>query len=344
MTSITIPTLTYPLKSAISPYADVIDESVFQWAMSCALCAPDDISWYQAISVGQIVSRTYPHAPFKRQVLLGEFLLWLFSFDDKLDGYGVQGSTEKIVLTVSRLLGVLEGFSRGSLASPLEVSMAHFMRQLADHATNTQRARFVSAVTGYLFSLCWEATNRTCMIMPNLDDYQHLRYHSGAVLPCIALIDVVNDFTIDDDDYHHPDVNRLIRATANIVGWMNDVLSYNKEIFESGAVRTLPAVIQYHDNLEISRAVDKAIEIHNEEVRMYQHLDEQVRRRGSHNLCCFLDGLQYWITGNLSWSLSNGRYRIAEVVPSPATEILGSNSSSKTFASEGINGRSGIFA
>lgn len=308
MISVTIPNLTYPFKSAISPHAEAVDQSVFEWGQKQGICSLSEPDRYRALGIGQLVVRAYPHASYKELTLIGNWTLWLLTFDDNYDESETGLAPEKTAQIVARLLGILDGTPHGAPNCSVETALADFMQQLTACATDTQRARFTASVCGHLLSMCWETSNRAYLVPPSVAAYQHMRFHSGGVPTCFTLIDVVNNFELTAENYHHPEVSELIRLASNVVCWSNDVLSYAKEAARSSVVHSLPAILQHHHNLEISQAMHLAVEMHNDEVKAYVQAEEPVRRWASQDLCRFLDGLHYWMTGNLGWSLASGRY------------------------------------
>jgi hypothetical protein len=313
MSPITSPYFTYPFKSAIGPYAAAVDNSVFEWGKRQGLYSTATLDGYHVIGIGELVSRAYPLASDEEQVLIGMWILWLFTFDDYYCDESECGfAPDQIIRIVSRFLGILDGRPHGAIEDSLDTALADFMRRLTAHATAAQRARFVYAVSNFFHGICWEAVNRAHLLHPDLTAYQHMRFHSGGVPTCIALIEIANNFELSDEEYYHPEVGELITATSNIVGWSNDILSLPKENARSRVVHNLPTILQFHRKLAISEAIDQAITIHNDEVTVYIRTEERVRRWASGNLRRFLDGLHYWITGNLEWSLICGRYGIAD--------------------------------
>lgn len=51
-----------------------------------------------------------------------------------------------------------------------------------------------------------------------------------------------------------------------------------------------------------------AARMHDEQVKRYLAAEQTVRARSSKPLRRYLDGLRFWMSGNLSWSLETGRY------------------------------------
>jgi hypothetical protein len=344
VTLINIPVFTYPFKSAVGQHVKAVNESVFQWTVACGLYEPAQRHRYQTLGIGDLACRAYPDATYRKQVLAGSFLVWLFVFDDRCcDEHEAESSPENMIQVVSKLLGILENRPHETCSTPIETGFTDFIQQLSCHAVVTQRKRFSSAVTGYLLSMCWEAANRRRLRVPELAEYMHMRFHSGAVPTCLALIDIINDFNLSSEEYYHPDVTRLIEAASNLVSWSNDIFSYRKEQERNGIAHGLPSVLQHQQSLEISHAMQKAIQLHDEELRAYAPLEDDVRQWASANLCRFLDGLQHWITANVDWSLSSGRYQLDHDLKTSFLEAR-TNISSESLADTKTNTRPALSA
>ncbi|MGC0419479.1 terpene synthase family protein [Embleya sp. AB8] len=184
--------------------------------------------------------------------------------------------------------------------------------RVRERATGFQQARFLAAVQGYFMSQCWEAANRSAAgaggAPPSPAEYVRMRRHSGAVRTCIALTDVAAGFELSADDYDDPEVVALTDMAVDVACWANDIMSYPKEVARSSVVHSLPAVLGSWRDLDPQEALWVAARMHDDQVERYLAAERPVRARASEPLRRYLDGLRFWMSGNLAWSLETGRY------------------------------------
>ncbi|MGC7101081.1 hypothetical protein ACPZ19_40940 [Amycolatopsis lurida] len=68
--------------------------------------------------------------------------------------------------------------------------------------------------------------------------------------------------------------------------------------------------------LNLDDAVDKVVRLHNQQVRTYLKMEQDVASDASPELSRYLTGLRQWIGGSLEWHTMTGRYHEREGRPS----------------------------
>jgi hypothetical protein len=264
---------------------------------------------YRRTRVGWLAAYTCPHATREGLRLLADWQMWLFAFDDGFCDESEHGShPHDITRRVTGFLGVLEG-ARPPTTDPFDLALADLATRLQRHTTGSQRARFTSAVRGYFLAQCWEATNRADHTPPPPAEYIHMRRHSGAVPTCTALIDVAGGFELPAHHYDHPQITALTDMAVNIACWANDILSHPKEARRSPVVHSLPAVLAHHHHLDTEQAITQVAHLHDQHVHRYLPAEAQVRAWADPLTHRYLDDLRFWMSGNLQWSHTTGRYQ-----------------------------------
>ncbi|MEU3755772.1 hypothetical protein AB0H17_23860 [Streptomyces olivoreticuli] len=336
MSELALPRLEYPFESLVSPLADEVDAECFRWGLEQRIFHLGDPEEYRGTRVGWLAARTAPCATREGLQLLADWQMWLFAFDDGFcdeSEFGARPAT--MIRRVVDFAGVLESgggeyhaaHSAGELLdvenglggclgraveSPFRAALADLAVRLRPCAQGYQWARFVSAVQGYFMAQCWEAANRSATgaggAPPPPTEYVRLRRHSGAVRTCIALTDVADGFALPAEDYDDPEVVAVTDMAVDVACWANDIMSYPKEVARSQIVHSLPAVLGHWRGLDPQQALQDAARMHDEQVRRYLAAERTVRARASEPLYRYLDGLRFWMSGNLSWSLETARY------------------------------------
>jgi terpene synthase-like protein len=303
------PTLNYPFTTRVSPFAADADEQCYRWGERMGIYHLGDPDRYRRTRVGWLAGYTSPDSTRTGLQLLADWQMWLFAFDDGFCDESDHGRhPEAMVRRTVSLLGVLEGgLSRA--ADPFGVALRDLRTRLASCATGVQRARFVSAVTAYFMAQCWESVGRATGTLPGVHEYLHMRRHSGAVRTCTALIDVAGGFQLPAEEYDRPDVVSLTMMAVDVTCWANDIVSYPKETLRSRTVHSLPVVLARQRDADPDRMIGTAVRMHDRQVVRYLSAERRVRARAGAGLRRYLDGLRFWMAGNLCWSRSTGRYR-----------------------------------
>src|SRR5438445_458434 len=210
MPTLHLPTLSYPFASQVSPFATEVDQACYRWGERMGIFFLGNPEEYRDTQVGWLAAYTCPFGTRDGLQLLADWQLWLFAFDDGYCDESDHGArSDAMVERVVGLLGILEDRVQPEAGDPFGRALGDLAARLTDCTRGFQRARFVSAVRGYLLAQCWEAVNRAAGAPPSLGEYTRMRRHSGAVRTCTALADVAAGFELSACDYDNPDVAAL---------------------------------------------------------------------------------------------------------------------------------------
>ncbi|RMI44920.1 hypothetical protein EBO15_11640 [Actinomadura harenae] len=241
--------------------------------------------------------------------LHADWQMWLFAFDDVRSEESEAGMHPGLMArTLASYLRILQDpTTQVPEDDAFTAALRDLRHRLEAVASQAQVDRFVTSVLGYWFAQVWEAANRADAAWPTVEEYAAMRVHTGAVPTCLALIDVVGGFELDAAELARHDVKALTTKAVNVVCWANDIHSYEKEAARSNHPVNLPALLHRRDGGGIQEAIDLAARMHDDEVTAYRDLRH--RTAAGKKLERYLDGLQSWMRGNLTWSLSTGRYQ-----------------------------------
>jgi Terpene synthase family 2, C-terminal metal binding len=305
-----IPPLYCPFPDHVHPEADEIDRKSLRWLDGFGLIADPAVrARFGRSKIGWLASRTTPHADAELVQLLSDWQMWLFAFDDVRSEESEAGAHPGLMARslVSYLRILQEPDTQVREEDPFTAALRDLPRRLGLVASQVQVDRFVTSVLGYWFAQVWEATNRADAVWPTVEEYTAMRVHTGAVPTCLALIDVVGRFELPAAELARHDVKALTTKAINVVCWANDIHSYEKEIARSNHPVNLPTLLHCRDGGTIQEAIDLAARMHDDEVAAYCDLRRRIA--AGPKLERYLDGLQSWMRGNLTWSLSTGRYQ-----------------------------------
>jgi hypothetical protein len=263
-----------------------------------------------------------PDATLDGLLLACDWQAWLFLFDDGYCDESVIGSDPAAITEVTVwMLGALET----GAAAPDDVfgrALADLGGRLARLAGPVQWARFVQAVTAYFYALVWEATCRQRGTLAPLNEYIRMRRYSGAVSTCLALIEVVNDFELEDRAWYDPSVRAAADAVADIICWSNDIVSYRKELYRreedlaegcrlgpQKPLLSLPTVLAHEYGMTEQQALNHCALMLDRRIADYRAAEEPMLASGDRAMRRFVADLRHWISGNLAWSYETARYR-----------------------------------
>ncbi|MFE0425300.1 hypothetical protein [Streptomyces sp. NPDC058953] len=352
MSALVLPALEYPFDSPVSPLADEVDEECFRWGLEQGIYRLGDPDEYRRIRVGWLAARTAPRATPAGLRLLADWQMWLFAFDDGFrDESEHRVLPATTIRRLVDLMGALEAVGddhragrwtaperhlpatgdqggdtvRGKGRVRGQAAEACFRAALEDLAVRLhrctrgyRRARFISAVRGYFLARCWEAAHRSAAAdggtPPPLAEYVRLRRYSSAVRTCIALADAAGGIELPAPEYDVPEVAALTDMAVDVTCWAHDIVSYPHQTARGRVVHGLPAVLGHWRQLDPQEALYAAARMHDEQVRRYLAVEASVRDWASPPLRRHLDGLRYWMSGNLGWSLETGRYPRSDVL------------------------------
>ncbi|AZK95311.1 MULTISPECIES: terpene synthase family protein [Streptomyces] len=308
-TALRMPKLYCPFPDQVHPEAAEIDRRSLEWLDAYGLLTDTAVRGrFGRSKIGWQASRTTPHADTELVQLHADWQMWLFAFDDvRSEETGAGARPGPMARSLASFLRILqEPGTRVDEEDPFTSALRDLRRRLAAVGTRVQVDRFVTSVLGYWFAQVWEAGNRADAVWPTVEEYTAMRVHTGAVPTCLALIDVIGRFELPAAELARPEVRALTTKAVNVVCWANDIHSYEKEADRSNHPVNLPILLHRRDRGTVQEAIDAAADMHDAEVAAYCALRPRVT--AGPELGRYLDGLESWMRGNLTWSLSTGRY------------------------------------
>jgi hypothetical protein len=318
-----VPGLAVPFETGMHPATETARAATDRWARRFGLTVcPELRERLHASAPARLAGRVCPDATLDGLLLACDWQAWLFLFDDGYCDESVLGSDPAAITEVTVwMLGALETGE----SAPDDVfgrALADLGSRLARLAGPAQWARFVQAVTAYFYALVWEATCRQRGTLAPLNEYIRMRRYSGAVSTCLALIEVVNDFELDDRAWYDPMVRTAADAVADIICWSNDIVSYRKESHRGPAQRaesgrsgppkdllSLPTVLAHEHGMTEQQALNHCALMLDRRITDYRAAEKPILAAHNPALDRFVADLRHWISGNLAWSYETARYR-----------------------------------
>lgn len=306
-----------PFSSRVSPFAEEVVQATREVASRCGLLAsPVAARRFEAFST--LGSHFFPEATPERLCACSLFVDWLFFVDDLCDGDGAVNDLGALRWQLEEQLAVLRGGAMPQHVTPLSAGTRAVRERLLPLFGVSRHARFCDVVEHYLIDGSLMATaSRASRTVPDLDRYSRQREADGGSFTVIALIEVAHAIELPLSLSTHVEVLRLKRLCARILSFVNDVVSYQKEVLGQGSPNNLVRIFEEHAGQSFAQAVSTSIELINFLTMEFETLGVQVAARDP-LLSRFVRGLEDLVMGNVRWSLDTGRYASSD---SPFPEL-----------------------
>jgi 5-epi-alpha-selinene synthase len=305
-----------PFESKIAPQVDEVQEFTNQWARKFNFLPSDEaVHRFSRIKVGVLTNRGYAGADVEMLKLVSCWLSFTFFLDDQAEK--IQ-EPEQLQMFCSRFLSFLQSPTQISCEGkgPLFESLADLWNHsLSQSPSPAWSQRFIKDLNEYLQSNAWEAANKQYNRIPSLAEYIHHRQFTVAVYVYFDLYELAHRIQLPENV---PELSQLTRMANNIISWFNDIISLQKEL-SNNDVHNLVIVIQNEYQCTLQEAMDRAIEMHNIEMKNFLELESLVRSKycsttnhSAVEISRYIDGLHSCIRGNVDWSHESGRYLSSE--------------------------------
>ena len=303
----------FPCRS--SPLADAVDGHTLAWIDERRLVVSDDGvgARVMAARVGRIAALIYPAAERELLELAADLFAWLSCFDD----LHVEASpdparasrTGSAASFIASFVGVVESRERPADGAPaFTTALVELMERLRDLVTPAQAERVGSRLVSLFLAMLWEGTTAGRVV--GLDEYAAMRPHTVFGYLAGALIEPCAGLDLPADVHARTPVRRLLRATALLWGWTNDLYSFAYEYQELGSLpRTLPWVLQHAHGVGLDEAFVRASAMCEEEALLAHELITRLSRSATPGLSRYSEAVGHAIGGTSRLYAVSDRWR-----------------------------------
>ncbi len=312
-----LPDLYCPFPTSVNRHVEFVERDAVLWARRFNLL-PSEVAYrrLEASRLGWLAARTHPNAPLEELQLVADWCVWLFVRDDFCDESGIGRKPERFTSLHNDLLHLLQGAPLPRHATPLARSLCDLRdRTLAKTSPGWMR-RFSDHVETFFDAGAWEATNRAQGITPEVATYIEKRPHTSGMYAFIELSALAEGINLPHVVRTHATVERLVSLATIVACWLNDLVSYGKEI-QRGDVHNLILTLRHKYKLSLREAVERAAALHDAQVRAFIDLEQRLPVFGpvsDAHLQQFVTMLRSIMRGHLEWSRANARYALPKEV------------------------------
>jgi hypothetical protein len=299
--AIRVPALHCPFTAELHADADAIQARTVAWAVAMGLVPRAEAPRLDAAKIGRLAARANPRGPRELVDLAADWTTFFCLLDDRLERLE---SAHAVYRCLADLGAVLRGApARHEIA--LERAAQDLHTRLFRAADPAWMLRFERRVGQLFEAFCIEAEHRVASTVPSLPAYLPMREVTVGIHVELALSELVAGIALSEEERAR--VAELNRAASNLVGWANDVYTFEKEL-RAGERNNLVAVLMVSEGASLRDAVRRAAEMHDELARAFAVATEDAARAGSVEMCGYVGILRAWVRGHLDWARETGRY------------------------------------
>ncbi|HEX2316596.1 MAG TPA: hypothetical protein VHJ17_22825 [Thermomonospora sp.] len=337
-------------RSGVHPAAQAVEARADRWAAARGLVVGDpDASPLGRARFGRLAGRLFPDAPEERVLLFTRWLVWTFALDDTIDDTPLGGSATAVHGLFADLLGALRRGHAKPDARPLEVALAELWRETVPGTSALWRRRFLRHMEEHRTGCAQEAVDRRTGRMPRLDDFPGLRRRNAGPF-LYDLAEPVLGVELHPALAAGPAWKALVEGTADVITWVNDVISFLKETAHGTdpdrALHNHVSVLRAARGLEVPQAACRVVDL-------VAHRAPQIREaaralaaefdrlgigpEGRRDTAAVVRTMLQAPRAHLDWLTETGRYTLT-ATESPVVPMRRSGSRVRTRLDETLTG------
>jgi len=315
MQKLILPDLYCPFPSQINQSVDVLKDYAFEWVMRFNLLS-NEITYkrFSKTNFYWLTSCAYPHDNLEKLKIGNDWLSWLFIWDDHCDLSDFKNQPEALQVIHKRFLEIFTGAE----TTVQDIPLAHALSDIRQRMLQTYGKRYfhllIPCLEDYFDGCVLQARNHSKLITPDIDAYVKTRRLSVAGDLVLAWVEYFNQLQIPNILRKHDIIEQINERAINILAWCNDIFSFPKEL-ASNDVHNLVLVLHYQHQISLEKALEYAVDMHNQEVQAMLNLEASIPSFGEEvdiEVKKYISGIHDWIRGNFDWSKKTVRYNSLE--------------------------------
>ena len=302
-----LPQLLCPFEPAIHADAGDIQRRSVEWAGATGLARGEKAqSRLRAAKIGHLAARGTPEGDRAVVQIAADWTTLFCLLDDHLERLPSPAAVTGCLARLAVLLRA--GGAPGE--DPMEIACADLHARLSAVTGPARISRVADRVDELFAMFSREARVRAAGAIPALGPYVLMREITVGVHVELELGELACGIELSEPTRKLPVFRSLRRKTCNLVGWANDIFTYEKEL-RAGEGTNLVAVLARAEGLSLKRALARAAAWHDEEVRSFVALAARALPSAPEEAEAFaraLALLRAWVRGHLDWAHETGRY------------------------------------
>ncbi|MFO0588224.1 MAG: hypothetical protein U0441_11820 [Polyangiaceae bacterium] len=298
-----IPALFCPFEPGIHADVDAIQTASERFAERHGLVSGERAARkLHASKIATLVCRAHPNGRADALRIAADWTTLFCLLDDHIERLESPIAAREYLF---ELLAVARGVARFT-KDPARSAMAELRERLIEIASPAAFSRVEDRIAELFHMFCREAVVRASGEIPSLTAYVPMREVTVGIPVLLAIGEIVDDATLPDAARSLGPVQAAARMACNLVGWSNDVYTFEKELRDREPCN-LVAVVARARRLPLHEAVAFAAAMHDAEARRLAALLDELALLGE-EVARYADMLRSWVRGHLDWGRETGRY------------------------------------
>jgi hypothetical protein len=237
------------------------------------------------IQVGAAFVMLFPNGTPEIQDLASDIFTWITAFGDVLvDGRESRDRDfAELMLHLSELL-------HGSTDTGTNPSTG-FVAALADILRRSEKLlppehgwRVKQSLNSFVMTQNWHVNMLANAIRPDLADYVVARRHLVGGWALIALLCPLENFKFSERPYRDSHAAALNKAACDLLAWLNDLTSYERESRAGDADLSMPSIIMRDRNCTVQESLVIITEMCDSQTVGAEQLVARLRRDGDREM------------------------------------------------------------
>lgn len=299
------PIPSYPFADLLSPHAARLQADVDAWIdTDYAFLSAAARARYKRMSIAYVTARCISGTEdYSHLVPVNRFMFWATVFDD----YYEFCTADELKYLMGRIVTIMNG---GSLLS----TENGIFRQAQLMTGELQALMPPGWIDGMIRDICLyidgmirEIPYKVAKQIPPLEAFLSIRELSIGVYPFVYLMQTNHRFIFPEQISRHPVLCRLVQLTSRLSAWLNDFMSFPKEVGRESEVMNLVLVVQREYGLTLEAAYTEALRLHDAEVAEFMSLAASLPDFGGYQaaVVAYVRLLGAMVQGQLSWYLND---------------------------------------
>ncbi|MFE0026677.1 germacradienol/geosmin synthase [Amycolatopsis sp. NPDC059021] len=330
------PSVRMPFPLTLNPHLDVARKNVAEWAQRMGLL--DDVVWdrrkLEAVDAALCAAGVHPDATPEQLDVTTGWMTWGTYADDYYPRmFGRTGDLAAAKACHERLTRFMptECEPMPEPLTPMERGLADLWERTAKPLSVRTRRALRHAVEDMLESWLWELGNQVQHRIPDPVDYVEMRRRTFGAELTMLLARLTAD-PIPPELHRTRPLQAIEHSSADYVGLLNDVISYQKEIQFEGEVHNAVLTVENFLETPRDRAFDVVTDLIDARMREFEHAasvelpalldsyDFGTETRRAVN--AYVDRLKHYLAGCHHWHMTVARYDEAEARRPVGTSAL----------------------
>ncbi|MNK66621.1 (+)-T-muurolol synthase [compost metagenome] len=271
------------------------------------------------IEISRLAALMYTKGSDELLQVGSDFTLWAFAFDDE---YCDEGPLSKDPAGFNRkaceiLRGIDSPEDPPCNGDKYAMGIRDIRQRLDRFAKPQQAARFTEMIRWYVTSEMMKLTDPS----PTLSDYFVTRLYAGGGMAFPALVHIVADVDLHQDEWEDRRGRALMEITALLAILDAEMYAYPKEVARSSNDHNILMLFLRDYRCSFEEAVERYMQMRWRMISLFERVLQDVLKDASPAMTEFVNGLALYHVGTIPWSIGNNRYgSISGLVTNEAVE------------------------